>query len=96
LRDAQIRLLEDSSRAMEAIVACWNSGAVEESTRLVRQVIENWSSNNPHTLRLEIRQFVVVEVSYTGGTSKHEAIWTLNGLKQPLVAYLALIQYFWL
>jgi hypothetical protein len=82
---------------MAAIVACCNADAVEQSTRVVmRQVIENWSSGNPHTLRQENRQFVMSAVNYTRGTSKRNAIWTLNGLKRRLVAYLALNQYFWL
>jgi len=47
----QMRPSEDCSRPMaEGIVACWNADAAEESARVVRQVIENWSSRNPHTL----------------------------------------------
>jgi hypothetical protein len=66
---------------MAGIVACWNAKAAEGSTRVERRMIENWSSSNPHTLRLEMRQFVVAAVIYTGRTSERNAIWTLNGLK---------------
>jgi hypothetical protein len=53
-----MRLMKKLPHEMEASGACLNKDSAEMSARVMREMIENWSSKT-RTSSLKIRQFVV-------------------------------------